>query len=366
MSQVPENRTQNNTVVEHAADHNEFARLHNKFDNEQTASGMHVGSLGDSTLNSVNVGWGNTTLYDGGGDPLQTYNIAVGTSNTSHGWMGIAFGTFNTAKVLFSVAAGWMNAATGVIGTAIGQGNVTPNYIGVAMGYQNSASGSEAVAIGNRVIAGGNHSLAVGGTQDGGYTRAYGDYSAAIGTNNKIHGNRSVGVGNVNIVGYPERVFTCAAAGTTLTIAGGDYTAEYANGDTVLITQAQDYSNMTSVQKVISNVTYNSGPNTTTFTIPTAIPDSLALGYPPTTLVITTGRVIDMNKAQRSGAFGYNNVVTASDAYVLGQGITNSIAGSVQIGSTGGIILKGNIPTSDPAVAGQIWNSSGTLMISAG
>jgi hypothetical protein len=35
-------------------------------------------------------------------------------------------------------------------------------------------------------------------------------------------------------------------------------------------------------------------------------------------------------------------------------------------GGANGLIILNNIPTSDPVVLGALWNSSGTLMISAG
>ena len=46
----------------------------------------------------------------------------------------------------------------------------------------------------------------------------------------------------------------------------------------------------------------------------------------------------------------------------------NSTTGAVTTTATidGGTVILPNLPTSDPVVAGQLWNDAGTLKVSAG
>ncbi len=51
---------------------------------------------------------------------------------------------------------------------------------------------------------------------------------------------------------------------------------------------------------------------------------------------------------------------------ILGTGVKIRNCGTADIDSDGGTILLKNLPTSDPHVVGKVWNSSGTLHVSAG
>jgi len=286
------------------------------FNTAGTAGGAN-GNIG------VAVGYqNNATGADQLGNP--NYGVAFGIANSSTGWDSISMGLFSSASNVFGLAIGVDTHVTGWESTAVGRYDFATNSLTSAYGYQSQATGFESTAVGGRAIAAGTYSQAFGGNQEpGNTTHAFGNDSTAVGVGIKAEGNGSSGFGAFDLVGYPERVFTISAGGTSVTIPGGDYSAEYSNGDTVLITMNQDYANLINTQVTISGLAYNSGPNTTTFTISAPIDGTT-----------TGGRVVDQDKGQRSGAFGYNNTVNASDAYVLGEGITNNLQGSVQIGSS--------------------------------
>lgn len=59
---------------------------------------------------------------------------------------------------------------------------------------------------------------------------------------------------------------------------------------------------------------------------------------------------------------------TFSGPVVSDNGFTGAVTGNVTavtITATGAVIFSG-LPTSDPTVAGQLWNNSGVLNVSAG
>ena len=59
---------------------------------------------------------------------------------------------------------------------------------------------------------------------------------------------------------------------------------------------------------------------------------------------------------------------TFSGPVVSDNGFTGAVTGNVTavtVTATGAVIFSG-LPTSDPTVAGQLWNNSGVLNVSAG
>jgi hypothetical protein len=59
---------------------------------------------------------------------------------------------------------------------------------------------------------------------------------------------------------------------------------------------------------------------------------------------------------------------TFSGPVVSTNGFTGAVTGNVSavtVTATGAVIFSG-LPTSDPSVAGQLWNNSGVLTVSAG
>jgi len=296
-------------------------------------SGRTAATHVSAGTNSVAVGYDDTAGTNGAADVALGVQ-ATAASNTvgfeavaigvrvSAGTGDLAIGRDTTAMGGNSIAIGWVTSATGLESLSVGRLSSATGSQGSAVGYQNSATGFGSVAFGNRALAAGSASTAIGGSA---FTtsKALGARSFSAGNASIASGNDTLAVGENTRVGNMYRTFTVAAAGTTITIAGGNFTSEYTNGDTVIFTDGQDWGNVLSVTKTISAVTFNSGPNTTTFTIPTAI-DSTT----------TTGRVVDQLAAQQSGAFGFQNTVTANNAYAFGEGISNSVQGSVQIGTS--------------------------------
>ena len=78
-----------------------------------------------------------------------------------------------------------------------------------------------------------------------------------------------------------------------------------------------------------------------------------------------------------SGTAPGNTVMRADNTGNIGIGLTDSssISSRLEVGGTGvttthletsQIVIFNNLPSSDPALAGQIWNDAGVLKISAG
>lgn len=313
----------------------------------QVASGDGTVAVGinntAATLNSSAIGFSN--IATGQFSP----NNAVGANNTANGLLyADAFGNLNTATSYNSTSFGLANNATSVNTSAFGQlNNATSteaqafgrynqavNFASKAFGGFNSSYGNSASAFGGGNVSTGDNSNAFGTSNT-----TSGANSSAFGYSNTVSGNNSTAVGASSRVGNVARSFTVTANGTTITIAGGNYTTEFVNGDTAVFINAagpSGTSNIGDVTKVISGSTFNSGPNTTTFTIPTAI-DATS----------TSGKVVSQSIAQRSGTFGYTNTVSANDAYALGSNLTNSVQGSVMIGTTDAgkvtILSNGNV-----------------------
>jgi len=296
-------------------------------------SGRTAATHVSAGTNSVAVGYDDTAGMYGAADVALGVQAAA-SSNTigfeavalgvrvSAGTGDLAIGRDTTAMGGNSIAIGWVTTATGLESLSLGRLSLATGSQAQAVGYQNSATGYFSDAFGSRATAAGRDSLALGGNIDT-PVHANGDYSISIGQGTRVEGNNSLALGSADIIGYTERVFTIAAGGTAVTLAGGNYTSEFSNGDTVIITMNQDWGDSLNAERTMSGLTYNSGPNTTTFALSSAID-----------LTTTGGRVADQLKAQRSVAIGAGNQVTANDAYILGEGITNGIQGSVQIGTS--------------------------------
>ena len=51
---------------------------------------------------------------------------------------------------------------------------------------------------------------------------------------------------------------------------------------------------------------------------------------------------------------------------VVGYGAASTTTVAGDLTTTGDVVMMANLPTSDPSNAGQLWNDSNTLKISAG
>ena len=92
----------------------------------------------------------------------------------------------------------------------------------------------------------------------------------------------------------------------------------------------------------------------------------------------STGKSIDISGNTISSTFtntdinispnGSGNTVISSDLVVKKIKSDDSAQVTVEDGLTvtGAVVMLSNLPTSDPSNAGQLWNDSGTLKVSAG
>ena len=92
----------------------------------------------------------------------------------------------------------------------------------------------------------------------------------------------------------------------------------------------------------------------------------------------STGKSIDISGNTISSTFtntdinispnGSGNTVISSDLVVNNIKSDDSAQVTVEDGLTvtGAVVMLSNLPTSDPSNAGQLWNDSGTLKVSAG
>ena len=136
-------------------------------------------------VNSIVVGYQNTTDNEEG-------TTALGANNQAYGNSGLAIGN--------------QNYANGGAATAIGAGNEARAGATVALGNKNNANATSAVAVGNynnqnytkgtwqtTPKQAGNYSTAVGS-----YNAALGDYSVSVGTMNTSHVADTVTIGQNN------------------------------------------------------------------------------------------------------------------------------------------------------------------------
>jgi hypothetical protein len=200
----------------------------------------------------------------------------------------------------FANLAGW--SGKGGIFTPFGNGFTFPNT--------NTATGANAIAIGGGGTnnASGQYSSIIGGggsLSQGAYSaalnaylgNAYGAGSNVMGSHANAHGvlafafSTPPSIINTNstnasadssfahglrvTAGASVDTFTVSGTGPTTVTISGDKTTKYAVGDTILffkLTGGTDTS-VVSVLGPASAVTYNSGPNTTTFTVTSSFSD---------------------------------------------------------------------------------------------
>ena len=115
-----------------------------------------------------------------------------------------------------------------------------------------------------------------------------GDYVHLSGYSGRVLADYGISSGHNNVIGYADTGFTTTISGTVITMSG-DQTTHFANSDYVVL-----WDNSTpAYRRQISSVTYNVGPDTTTFDIGTKMNDFTTSGY-----------VVDVTKAQHSQNYG--------------------------------------------------------------
>ena len=176
-------------------------------------------------------------------------SIVVGYQNTTDDQNGTtALGANNIAKGNSALAVGNENTATNGAATAIGAGNEATGDTSVAIGNKSNASGDHSIAIGaynnqnwtqgSNVTTpkpAGAYSLAVGNYNDalgsrataiGSYTTAKGEWATAIGAQTTASGNGDVAIGdttktNATGVGHAVAVGWHAETGAANAVAVG-------------------------------------------------------------------------------------------------------------------------------------------------
>ena len=118
---------------------------------------------------------------------------------------------------------------------------------------------------------------------------------------------------------------------------------------------------MPSVKLLSNNTTgsYNSAFGQAALYYNTTGNNNLGLGYYAGFYNTTISNQLFINTLDQGS---YANDVSNSLIY----GIFNASPSSQTLSLNAGIINMGYLPTSNPHVAGELWNSSGTLMVSGG
>lgn len=265
----------------------------------------------------------------------------VGATNLGSDTSGVSVGvTGNYATVL----GGDQNTATADYATVVGGSENTAggetSFLGGGFGNKalggnsaigggefNIASGaSSSIASGNDSTVAGDGAAMAGGEGN----TAFGAQSAVAGSSNNASGNQSVvGGGTGNSAGYAPVSFTISAGGTLVTIAG-DFTTEFANGDSVSIQPTAPKTTASTTSLTVTSVPAFGGINTT-FNLSGPI-DGTTLG----------GLIVDT--AMGAGSVipgGSNNTTTGINSHAIGEGAVASRFGQDTLAS-GDILILGS------------------------
>ena len=309
------------------------------------SSSKGISVTGGITGSALTIGNNHTTV---GGSALAS--ILAGSTNclSASNYSAIIGGSINRVKTSTSstITHGQTNCISGSsMSIAGGQANcaMDADLVGILSGFCNLISGSNWNIIGggyqnnicrttygaggNNVIGGGQENCITGGTSWTGYATfiGAGRYNTGSG------GSSAIGAGMNNSVSQGDRNFI--GAGFCNRITG--------SGDNNFIGSGE-------LNKITSNYT---GSN-------------IIVGGCQNCVVGTFGTVVG----------GRQNCITHKDSFVAGTCITSSAENTFYVnnlfstGSDGSnnVVILANLPTSDPTNAGQLWNDSGTLKISAG
>ena len=257
-------------------------------------------------------------------------NTSAGQYSHAEGNGTIAKGSASHAEGLSTLASGAEAHAEGNATTASGDWSHVEGYLSTASGLVAHAEGQNTRASGYNSHAEGNPSHADGVSSHAeGAANAYADYSHAEGNASSAIGgashseNTAIASGEISHAeggssrtGNPVRAFT--VSGTTVTIAGGNFTSEFTNGNNTRFFELTGGTNNTTFKadKTISAVTFNSGPNNTTFTINSVLDDR------------TGGMCVDTLAGSYAHAQGNATVATGSASHAEGNGTTASGANS--------------------------------------
>lgn len=302
---------------------------------ENNVSGYGCVALGSGALNKNtsgfwNIGVGYNTLRS---NTVGSRNVGVGYTalgNNITGSRNIALGSFALNR-----------NTTGNKNIAIGADSIDHNVSGsenVGIGYSalyNNTTGNSNLAIGSQAITSnttGTYNVAVGA--EALYGNTTGNYNVAVGakTLNKNEGaNYSVAIGYTALYGCKGGV-----GNTAVGMAAGKGTN---NG----------------MFRYGVFIGYNTGAKSTT-----GADYNICIGYTAGDNITTGANNICIGKNARTPT------ETTSNYLNIGDLIVGSMANADKHAKINGGLQLSDIPTSDPAIAGRVWNDNGTLKVSAG
>lgn len=283
---------------------------------QSNTTGHRNVALGANALRDNLSGWRNIAIGSGAlaENTSGTRNTAIGEDampKLQSGQRNIAIGT----STMTEIVNGNRNIAIGA--DSMFQAADCDDCVAIGFGTMNNNSGSVNLGIGTRALykASGNNNVAIG--SDAGYGITTGWDNIAIGTGSVY--NLKTGKNNVGIGTYALRGAT--------------------NSD-------QSNYNVAIGYGAAQNIGRYSGNN----------------------VVIGANAAASLSGADYCIVIGSGQNVAADENYQLNIGglLMGSLAtGAAYLTVNGGLVLP-NIPTSDPGVAGRVWNDNGTLKISAG
>ena len=254
--------------------------------------------------------------------------------------------------------------------------------ISVGSGLSNVAFGKDsgtAITIGDENTLFGNLS---GASLIGGLKNTFVGFASG---DSVISSNRNTGIGWAALSGVASDDNTCVGylampngTGTDNAIFGSSAGASLTSGSTNTLFGKDAGTGVTTGDRniVVGDII---GISTTSYSVLIGASGSTSGGNTSDQLVIgfnnfVQNASIEGYQAARSDVDHSGKVLTITGPSAFAGAGSNQTGGNLVLqgglkasgGGANGLIILNNIPTSDPSVAGALWNSSGTLMISAG
>jgi hypothetical protein len=292
----------------------------------------------------------------------------------------------HNGKVTANALAGDGSLITNIDASNISSGTLTCTLVprnGTA-----SAINASTPANGELVIVTDTKEIRIGdGTTSGGITYPQTINGVALGTTTATAGNILVGDGTKWVSEAVSGDATLSSTGTlTVTKTNGTSFAASATTDTTnathitggtvadarlssnvpLLNAANTFSANQTISKTSGNVglTIISDPNDSFVNVGSYLRFETDAGNGIAIIGANEATNVDAQGNAFAGATPF--ALTIREKFGNGIQFGGSTGVTVKITNNGGIILTGTVPTSDPHVAGQLWNNSGVINISAG
>lgn len=329
-------------------------------DGENVISEYRQGSIGaiSSFCIGANAGGYNADNADGnigiGNNALAT-NIS-GFWNIGVGYNALQRNTAGSRNICIGYISGWKNTVghrnvaigsfslqnntTGSLNIAIGADSMDHNTTGeknTAVGFSTmyyNTTGKQNVALGSdslKVLTTGNNNCGIGVGSGSGIKSGSGNMAIGYGSLSNINtGSNNVAVGT-------NALYRCNGGGQNVAIGQG--AGMGASGNSM---QRNVFIGANTGNKLSGSAERN-----------------VVIGFNSAQELVTGSRNIIVG--------AYCEVGTdANDVLNIGNLITGNMASGSKAVTIDGSLTVNNIPTSDPNVAGQIWNDNGTLKVSVG